>query len=131
MSERVKPASFLCRSRSDCRPPLGKKGLEQKCKTILSLLRDTHPQHFSYAAGNILYLPILLKFDLREYDFSRLAVWQACLQGVDLSDVNFAYARLEKSTFTDTFGNILFVAFSPDGQFIAAATTTCEVRLWQ
>ena len=32
--------------------------------------------------------------------------------------------------FTDTFGGILCVAFSPQGDLLAAGTMTGEIRLW-
>ena len=109
---------------------VGEKGLKQKCGRILSLLRDTQPQQSCYAAGNVLNLLSQLKCELRGYDFSHLSVWQAYLQGVALPDFNFAYAEIKKSAFTDTFGNILCVVFSPNGELVAAGTTNCDIRIW-
>jgi WD40 repeat protein len=108
----------------------GKEALELQCKHLLVTLREQHDHHPSYAAGNILNLLIQMGCTLRGYDFSRLVVQQAYLQGVDLPEVNFAHADLAKSVFTDTFGNILCVAFSPKGELLAAGTTTGEIRFW-
>src|SRR5260221_52418 len=110
---------------------VGKEEIEKKLKRMLSMLRDVHQQKSSYAAGNILNLLIQLKYDLRGYDFSNLIVRQAYLQGVSLPEVNFAYSNLVKPVFTETFGNILSVAFSPDGERLAAGTTDGEVRVWK
>ena len=109
---------------------LGKEGIKQKFKSILSTLRERHPQQPGYAAGNVLNLLIQLKIDLSGYDFSHLAVWQAYLQGVALSEVNFAHADLGTSVFTDTFGGILCVAFSPNGELLAAGTANGEIWVW-
>src|SRR6266567_4389806 len=90
----------------------GQEALEQQCKRLLATLREQHDHHPSYAAGNVLNLLIQVGCALRGYDFSRLVVWQASLQGVVLPEVNFGHANLAKSMFTDTFGSILSVAFS-------------------
>lgn len=110
---------------------LGPNKLEQHCKHLLSLLRETQPQHAEYAAGNILNLLAQLQFDLRGYDFSSLTLWQACLHGIVLHDANFAHADIQKSTFTDTFGNFLFLSFSSDGNLLAAGTNNSSIRVWK
>ncbi len=110
---------------------LGKEGIEKKLKTMLSTLREIYPQKSGYAAGNILNLFVQLQVDLRGYDFSHLTVWQAYLQGVTLPDVNFAHSNLAKSIFTQTFGRIQSVAFSPNGKLLAAGTVNGEIRLLQ
>jgi len=109
----------------------GKEALEQRFQSLLANLRAQHDQHPSYAAGNVLNLLIQGGYALRDYDFSRLVVRQAYLQGVGLPGVNFALADLAKSVFTDTFGSILSVAFSPQGDLLVAGTTTGEIRFWR
>ncbi|MFL5696796.1 MAG: NB-ARC domain-containing protein [Ktedonobacteraceae bacterium] len=105
--------------------------IEKKFKRILATLRTLHPSQSSYAAGNLLNLLVYLHSDLRGSDFSHLTVRQAYLQGVALPEVNFTYSDLAASVFTDTFSNILCVALSPNGELLAAGTTTVEVRLWR
>jgi WD40 repeat protein/transcriptional regulator with XRE-family HTH domain len=109
---------------------LGKERTEEKLKRLLSQLRLTHLRVPSYAPGNVINLLIHVPSDLRGYDFSHLIVRQAYLRGVILRDVNFAHANLATSVFTDTFGSVLSVAFSPLGKLLAAGTTTREVGLW-
>jgi WD40 repeat protein/transcriptional regulator with XRE-family HTH domain len=109
---------------------LGKIGSEQQLRSILSNLRQTYPQVPGYGAGNILNVLVQLKTDLCGYDFSHLVVWQAYLQGVLLREVNFAYANLSRSIFTDSFSSIFAVTLSPDGELLAAGTANGEVRLW-
>ncbi|MEA5506286.1 NB-ARC domain-containing protein [Halotia wernerae UHCC 0503] len=98
---------------------------------ILSNLRGKSPQEMGYAGGNVLNLLHQAQIDLSGYDFSGLTVWQAYLQGVNLHDVNFADSDLFYCVFTETLGNILSAAFSPDGQLLATCDTDCHVRLWE
>jgi WD40 repeat protein/transcriptional regulator with XRE-family HTH domain len=109
---------------------LGKEGLGKKLERMLSNIRETSLHKHSYTAGNILNLLIQIKCDLRGYDFSHLTVRQAYLQGAALPDVNFAHVNLETSVFTDTFGSILSVTFSPNEERLAAGTANGEIRLW-
>jgi WD40 repeat protein len=110
---------------------LGKAGVEKKLEKMLSTLREATAQRAGYAAGNVLNLLIHLQSDLRGYDFSHLTVRQAYLRNAFLPEANFAYADLTSSVFTDTFGIIAAVAFSPDGELLAAGTGDGEVHLWQ
>ncbi len=99
-------------------------------KILFNLKRD-FPTVRGYGAGNILNLLSHLKIDVGSYDFSSLVVWQAYLRDVNLNHVNFAYADLEKSVFTESFGNILSITFSPNGELLATGDATGEIRLWQ
>jgi WD40 repeat protein len=105
--------------------------VEEQLKHILATVRETHPQAGGYAGGNALNLLIRLNSDLSRCDFSRLAIWQAYLPGGELQDVNFSQADLARSVFTETFGGVISLTFSPDGQLVAAGTTKGEIRLWQ
>jgi hypothetical protein len=116
---------------------LGQTGLEVRLRENLATLRQTgsgQPGYAgtpSYAGGNILNLLLHLKSNLRGYDFSRLTVWQAYLGGMQLPEVNFTGADLAGTVFTDTFGAISSVAFSPNGKILAATTAEGQIRLWQ
>ena len=107
------------------------RAIEAQLTQLTDQLRAIAPFKPSYAAGNILNLLAQLQPNLSGYDFSRLAIWQAYLQGVNLHDVNFAQADLTKSAFTETFGNVLSVAFSPNGEFLAVGDADGTVSLWQ
>ncbi len=108
-----------------------KKGIENKLTKILVKLRKESPLEPGYTGGNILNLLCQLQTDLRGYDFSELTVWQADLRNVKLHDVNFQNSDLAKSIFTETFGGIASVAFSPDGNLLATGDTNGEIRLYQ
>jgi WD40 repeat protein len=107
-----------------------KTKLESCLQQILASLKQHAPLQPGYAAGNILNLLCYLQIDLTGYDFSNLAVWQAYLPSVSLPYVNFAYADLSKSVFAESFGGIVSVAFSPNGQQLAVADCNGGIRLW-
>ena len=52
-------------------------------------------------------------------------------RNVDLNDVNFSNATFIDCNFIETFGYILDVVFSPDGQWLAIATTNGVIRMWR
>jgi WD40 repeat protein len=104
---------------------------ERRIFQILLLLRENFSAVPGYGAGNILNLLCQLKIDVTGYDFSDLTVWQAYLRDVNLHHVNFANADLETSVFTESFGNVLSITFSPNGKLLAIGDTNGEIRLWQ
>ncbi|MBE9017617.1 hypothetical protein IQ272_16005 [Chroococcidiopsidales cyanobacterium LEGE 13417] len=108
-----------------------KKSLEKQLNKIRVTLQERSPLEPGYAAGNILNLLCHLETDLNGYDFSNLSVWQADLRNVKLHDVNFQNADLAKSSFAETFGGVMSVAFSPDGKLLAMGDTNGEIRLYQ
>jgi WD40 repeat protein len=109
---------------------LNRETLEQNLKRILTDLHEQPSQILHYTAGNICNLLIHLNYDLRGYDFSHLTLRQVYLQGALLPNVNFEYSNLTQSVFTENFGSVLTVAFSPDGNLLAGGTADGEVRLW-
>lgn len=110
---------------------LSQARLEQQLRAALAAQRAEHSLAPGYAAGNILNLLLHLGASLRGYDFSQLCVWQADLREASLPDVDFAGADLAGCAFTDTFGLIYTIAYSPDGQFLAVGTGDGKVHLWR
>jgi len=97
---------------------------------ILLALKARLFQPPGYAAGNLINLFSQLNVNLSGYDFSQLVVWQVHLQGVNLQRVNFAHADLTRSVFTQTLGDLLSIAFSPDGHLLAIGVDR-QVFIWQ
>ena len=89
------------------------------------------PPGSGYGAGNILNLCIHLELDLTRFDFSHLTVRHAYLGKAQLHGVNFAHAHFSEAVFTQTFGSILSLAYSPKGDFVAGAGTTGRIYLWR
>ena len=109
----------------------GRSQVEEQFKQILVMLRAESSGKPGYATGNILNLLCLLKSDLKEYDFSHLAVWQAYLQNTDLQKVNFTHSNFFQCVFTKIFGGILSVSFSPNNKLLATGDTNGEILVWQ
>ncbi|MEA5551959.1 NB-ARC domain-containing protein [Anabaena cylindrica UHCC 0172] len=99
-------------------------------QAVINLRKYTQIQP-GYAGGNILNLLCYIRTNLENADFSNLTVWQAYLKNINLNRINFQNADLSKSVFTETFGSILAVAFSPDGKILATGGVAGEVQLWQ
>ena len=110
---------------------LGQAGLEKRFATMRDTMRTEPALAKGYASGNMLNLLLHLGSNLRGSDFSRLTVRQAYLQGMTLQDVNLSRSHLATSHFTDTFGSIMTVAFSPDSSLIAGAGSGGQIRIWR
>ena len=107
----------------------GRAGVVERCQRELMRLRAEGVP--SYAAGNLLNLLLHLNVDLTGFDLSHLSVWQAYLRGADLQQVDFSGADLHSTVFNDYVGSVLCVAFSPDGDLLAASADNGAIYLWQ
>ncbi|MEO1347959.1 MAG: NB-ARC domain-containing protein [Cyanobacteria bacterium J06635_15] len=106
-------------------------GSAQPLRAVLHHLQSSPVLATGYAGGNLLNLCCHLKLDLSNWDFSRLTLRQAYLQGARLSHLNVAHAEFIQAVFTQTFGNIVAISFSPDGTLLATGDSNNEIRLWQ
>ncbi|MBI1296106.1 hypothetical protein GC175_14225 [bacterium] len=110
---------------------MGRARLERDVQSLLARLRAEAPLAPGYTAGNLLNLLLHLESDLRGYDFSHLAVWQADLRNREVFGVDFSGADLTGSVFSDTFAYIPTLAWHPNGHLLAAGTMAGEIRLWR
>lgn len=104
--------------------------IQQHLLHITHALKGRPPQETGYGAGNIINLLRHLHVDLQGCDFSSQTVWQACLQDVPLYDVDFSHSDLSKSCFSQNFGWIQTVAFSPNGAYLAGGDSSGLIHLW-
>jgi WD40 repeat protein/DNA-binding XRE family transcriptional regulator len=109
----------------------GQEEVEEKFKRMLTLLRTAKTRRPGYAAGNLLNLLLHMEYNTLGYDFSSLQIRQPHMQDKELPGINLAHAELISPTFTDTFGSVLSVSFSPDSTLLAAGTASCDIRIWQ
>lgn len=105
--------------------------IQLQLKTLLKKLQKESSVHSGYAAGNILNLLSHIQANLTNYDFSRLKILQAYLQDVNLQNVNFSHCEFAKSTFTQSFGGVMSIAFSPNGQTLVSSNANCEIHVWR
>lgn len=93
--------------------------LEERLKSMLKTTREQTPQVPGYLGGNIINLLCDLEWELADYDFSNLSIWQAYLQKTRLQNVNLANSDLSKSVFASSFGPIYSVTYSQDSELLA------------
>ncbi|HLI09683.1 MAG TPA: NB-ARC domain-containing protein [Ktedonobacteraceae bacterium] len=108
-----------------------REGLKRLLLERLAGRRQAISDVSNYFAGNALNLLIALGCDLRGLDFSHLLIRQASLQEAALPAVNFSHSHFVDTTFSDTFGNIVALAYSPGGEWLAAGSATGEIRLYR
>lgn len=105
--------------------------VRQRLDALLQKVQDDDELKLGYAAGNLFNLYRYLNLSLTKYNFSGLVIRQAFVQDMNLHDVNFSGSEFIQSSFTQTFGGILAILFSPDGQTLATSDTNCEIQVWQ
>ncbi|MDJ0581127.1 NB-ARC domain-containing protein [Crocosphaera sp.] len=104
--------------------------IEEKFKKILEIVRGNNDLFTQYCAGNIINLLCFFQEDLSKYDFSHIYFSQAYLQGANLQNTNFEYSSFFNCVFTQSFGSIWTIKYSPDGTLIATGGANGEVSLW-
>lgn len=103
--------------------------LGQHLMALLEVIRQQRGGPSNYAAGNLLNLSQQLGIDLEDWDCSHLSIWHGNFQINGIRGVNFTGADLRHSAFTDYFGVVLSVCFSPDGVLIANGETQGNIYI--
>jgi len=94
------------------------------------MVREKNKKRREYFAGNVINLLRSLAVDLKGYNFSGLSILQADLQGIELHNVDFSDSNLSHCSFTQEFGGVHAIAFSPDGNFLALGDSKCKIRIF-
>lgn len=105
--------------------------LQDHFKSVLQEVRNLQTPFFGYSVGNILNLCLHLNLNLDAFDFSHFKIRQVDFQSSHFFYLNLAYSELKDCRFTQTFGGILAIAFSPDNHKLALGDSNGLVRLWQ
>ena len=109
---------------------LGTRTLQSTLHALLERLRTESAQSPGYAGGNLFNLLRNLGFNLAEYDFSRLNVWQADFRDLLLTPINLAYADLSHSAFTFTF-DLQTIKIVANGQILVTGVVDGAICLWR
>ena len=109
---------------------LGERSLKATLRDLLESLRTEIAQAPGYAGGNLLNLVRQLGFDLAEYDFSRLSVWQADFRELMFTPINLAHADLSQSVFTLPF-ELSAIRFSASGEVVVTGVVDSAICLWR
>jgi len=107
------------------------EGIIARLWQIVQRLQTEQQRAPDYAPGNLLNLLAYLAANFTNQDLSGLAIRQAHLHRVILQDVNFSGCSFRDTTFLETFGSIATVAYSPQGDRLAAGMTNGEIQIWQ
>ncbi|MGF1566688.1 MAG: BTAD domain-containing putative transcriptional regulator [Nodosilinea sp.] len=105
--------------------------LGQQIQRLLEVLRQGEAQLPGYGGGNLINLCDPLGVDLSGFDFSGLTLRHPYLATATLHRVSFANGHLSQALFTQTFGSILSLAYSPDRQLLAAGDSSGQLRVWR
>ena len=109
--------------------------LEKQFKDLLYRCKNLPKKQQKYLAGNILNLLCIFKsneeyVDLRDFDFSDLTIRQVYLQGTNVHHLDLTDSEMHDCIFTQTFGSIWSVSFSPDSKYFATADNNNKVCMW-
>jgi WD40 repeat protein/transcriptional regulator with XRE-family HTH domain len=105
--------------------------VERRFIELLDAFRARSPVEQGYGPGNIVNLLRLLRGDLRGADLSKLSIRQAYLRQVEAQDVSLAGAHLAETTLAEAFDVPASAALSANGAYLAAGTSSGEVRVWR
>jgi len=108
-----------------------KQKIENYLMKMVDRFRKKSPSFTGYVGGNIINILSNLSVKISDKDFSELTICQGNLQGITLNNVNFTNSNFVKTSFTDTFGIIFSLAFSPSGEFLVTGSIDGEVCLWK
>ncbi|MEL6909629.1 MAG: NB-ARC domain-containing protein, partial [Cyanobacteria bacterium J06598_4] len=105
------------------------RNIQKRLNEVLKLLKTDFATESCYAGGNILNMLCHMETDFTGYDFSHLAIWQADFRNSCFHNVDLSHCDLSKSVFAEAFGGVFSVAFSPDGEILAAGDSKGEIIL--
>jgi WD40 repeat protein len=106
------------------------KEIQSRLDDLLRKLQTNLGLMGGYGPGNLLNLYRELDINLEGYDFSGLNVRQANLQDLNLQRVNFSHSELKHCAFSQTFGGVIQINFSPQGDRLVTCDTHGVIHLW-
>ncbi|MDJ0659594.1 MAG: WD40 repeat domain-containing protein [Crocosphaera sp.] len=110
----------------------GKLNTEEQVKKYLRRLLNENKNNKSdkYLGGNLFNLLLHLG-NLEDKDFSYLVLKNANLREISLKNTDFTGSELLNPMFLNGFSNVISVAFSPNGQWLAIGDTNAQIYIWK
>jgi WD40 repeat protein len=105
--------------------------IKKRVENLLEKLREEYSDEQSYVAGTLLNLLLQNSVSVDYLDFSDLFVNQGYLRALSARHVNFTGTTFNNTVFSDTFGRVLSLAFSPDGRYLAASLAYNGLYVWE
>jgi WD40 repeat protein len=105
--------------------------ITERLINLVERLRTRDQHRTGYAIGNYLNLCRHLEIDLTGIDLQQASIRQAYLADLNLHNVNCRSAIFQDCRLAQTFGSMICVAFSPNGELLASCDVNGEIQIWQ
>ncbi|MDZ8262001.1 NACHT domain-containing protein [Nostoc sp. ChiQUE01b] len=107
-------------------------GNNESLINVIQATRGKSEDEVGYIGGNAATLAVKVdKVALEGRNFSGAVIKGADFTDASLQSTNFNEANLVYSVFTQAFGSVQSVAFSPDGKYLVASDANGQIRVWQ
>jgi WD40 repeat protein len=103
---------------------------QQTIAYLKSLIPQIKQQR-GYAAGNLINLAIELQANFADWDLTGLYIAEVDFQEALLPKSDFPDTEFDRCRFAQEMGTMFDLAFSPNGQMLAAGGTDGQVHLWE
>ncbi|MCB9420064.1 MAG: helix-turn-helix domain-containing protein [Ardenticatenaceae bacterium] len=99
-------------------------------RMMVNRLRGAPIDEHGFAGGTLVNLLSFLNGHIRNEDFSRLALRQVYLKGIEAQDADFTSAEFSEPHFTEPIETIGAMTLSPKGNYLAVSSYSGQIHTW-